>query len=237
MTISDEFWQERFAQALLQEETIQHNLNNPNLNNAERITLAKTLANLTPLCNTIRTYNNLTQQKNDAHNILSTETDKELKALATSEIASLEKQRNTSLEHIQNLMLDASEDEKIHTAILEIRPGTGGEEAALFASDLLSMYQRFSANNNYTFETVSTQQTQQGGIKEAIVTIEGHRAFARLSVESGVHRVQRIPETEAQGRIHTSAATVAVLPQTTEIEHALKEQDLRTETFRAQGWA
>ena len=235
MSTQDEFWQERFATSLLQEETTQLALNNPALPNAKRITLSKTLATLTPLCNAIRSYNNLTQQKNDTQNILSTETDKELKTLALDELSSLEKQQNTTLQHIQNLMLDASEGEEANSAIMEIRPGTGGEEAALFAADLLTMYQRFSANNNYKFETVSTQQTQQGGIKEAIATIEGPRAFARLSVESGVHRVQRIPETEAQGRIHTSAATVAVLPQTTETQLSLKEQDLRTETFRAQG--
>ena len=235
MSTQDEFWQERFATSLLQEETTQLALNNPALPNAKRITLSKTLATLTPLCNAIRSYNNLAQQKSDTQNILSTETDKELKTLALDELSSLEKQQNTTLQHIQNLMLDASEGEEANSAIMEIRPGTGGEEAALFAADLLTMYQRFSANNNYKFETVSTQQTQQGGIKEAIATIEGPRAFARLSVESGVHRVQRIPETEAQGRIHTSAATVAVLPQTTETQLSLKEQDLRTETFRAQG--
>ena len=235
MSTQDEFWQERFATSLLQEETTQLALNNPDLPNAKRITLSKTLATLTPLCNAIRSYNNLAQQKNDTQNILSTETDKELKTLAIDELSSLEKQQNATLEHIQNLMLDASEGEEANSAIMEIRPGTGGEEAALFAADLLTMYQRFSANNNYKFDTVSTQQTQQGGIKEAIATIEGPRAFARLSVESGVHRVQRIPETEAQGRIHTSAATVAVLPQTTETQLSLKEQDLRTETFRAQG--
>ena len=138
------------------------------------------------------------------------ETDKELKALAAEEISQLEKERSITLEHIQNLMLQESEEEGANTAIMEIRPGTGGIEAALFASELLTMYQRFAANNNYKFDTVSIQQNQQGGIKEAIVTIEGDRAFARLEVESGVHRVQRIPETEAQGRIHTSAATVAV---------------------------
>ncbi len=231
---SDEFWQERFATTLRQEEATQHALNNPTLPNSERITLAKTLAHLTPLCNAIRSYNNLARQKSDAQDLL-TESNKELKALASDEISTLEQQQNDSLQHIQNLMLNATDEENANTAILEIRPGTGGEEAALFASDLLTMYQRFSANNNYKFETVSTQQTQQGGIKEAVATIEGPRAFARLSVESGVHRVQRIPETEAQGRIHTSAATVAILPQSTETQQPLLEQDLRTETFRAQG--
>ncbi len=240
MSAQDEFWRERFATSLHQEETTQLALNNPKIPNPERITLAKTLASLTPLCNEIRSYNNLTQQKISAQNILAEEPDadldlsKELKALASEEIITLEKQRASILDKIQNLMLDSSEEE-INTAILEIRPGTGGEEAALFAADLLTMYQRYSANNSYKFETISIQQTQQGGIKEAIATIEGPRAFTRLSVESGVHRVQRIPETETQGRIHTSAATVAILPQTSNIQHPLREQDLRTETFRAQG--
>ncbi len=236
MSTQDEFWRERFATSLRQEETTQLALNNPTIPNAERVTLAKTLASLTPLCNEIRSYNNLTQQKTSAQNLLAEEPDldKALKSLASEEIITLEKQRTAILDNIQTLMLDSSEEE-INTAILEIRPGTGGEEAALFAADLLSMYQRYSANNSYKFEAISIQQTQQGGIKEAIATIEGPRAFTRLSVESGVHRVQRIPETETQGRIHTSAATVAILPQTSEVQHPLLEQDLRTETFRAQG--
>ena len=231
---SDEFWQARFAHTLRQEETTQLALNNPNLPNSERTTLAKTLASLTPLCNEIRTYNDLQQQQTDAQHILNTEQNAELKSLASQEISQLQHQQNTTLQHIQNLILN-TEEEDANTAILEIRPGTGGTEASLFASDLLTMYQRFSANNNYKFEPISIQPTQQGGIKEAIVTIEGPKAFAKLSSESGVHRVQRIPETEAQGRIHTSAATVAVLPHSTEIQENLKQQDLRIETFRAQG--
>ena len=235
MTVSEEFWQERFAASLLQEDVTQLALNNPNLTNKERIVLAKTLAALTPLCNAIRSHNKLTQEKEATQNMLVVETDKELKTLASEEISQLEKKRSHTLEHIQNLMLQESEEEGANTAIMEIRPGTGGIEAALFASELLTMYQRFAANNNYKFDTVSIQQNQQGGIKEAIVTIEGDRAFARLEVESGVHRVQRIPETEAQGRIHTSAATVAVLPQASSTQEPLLEQDLRVETFRAQG--
>ena len=231
----DEFWHERFVVSLVHEKTTQLTLNNPHITNAERTALSKTLAALTPLCNAIRSHINLTQEKDAAQNMLQVETDKELKTLASEEISRLEKERSITLEHIQNLMLQESEEEGANTAIMEIRPGTGGIEAALFASELLTMYQRFAANNNYKFDAVSIQQNQQGGIKEAIVTIEGDRAFARLEVESGVHRVQRIPETEAQGRIHTSAATVAVLPQASKTQEPLLEQDLRVETFRAQG--
>ena len=120
-------------------------------------------------------------------------------------------------------------------AILEIRPGTGGEEAALFASNLLRMYQRYAEVNNWSFDMIEEQQTELGGIKEVVANIRGEGVFARLKYESGVHRVQRVPETESGGRIHTSAATVAVLPEAEDVDVEINSNDLRIDTMRSSG--
>ena len=120
-------------------------------------------------------------------------------------------------------------------AILEVRAGTGGDEAALFAADLLRMYQRYADKHGWKFEIMSLSDTGIGGIKEASVEISGKAVFARLKYESGVHRVQRVPETESGGRIHTSAATVAVLPEAEEVDVHIEDKDLRIDTYRAQG--
>src|SRR5262252_229813 len=124
-------------------------------------------------------------------------------------------------------------DEK--NAILEIRAGTGGEEAALFASDLFRMYQRYAGEHRWKFEIMELSDTGIGGYREAIATVTGKNVFARLKFESGVHRVQRVPETEASGRIHTSAATVAVLPEAEDVDVRIDEKDLRVDVFRASG--
>ena len=120
-------------------------------------------------------------------------------------------------------------------AILEIRPGTGGDEASLFAADLLRMYQRYSESKGWTFEILEQQDNDLGGIKDVSVHVHGAGAFAQLKFESGVHRVQRVPETEAQGRVHTSAATVAVLPEAEEVDLIIPASDLRIDTMRASG--
>jgi peptide chain release factor 1 len=127
---------------------------------------------------------------------------------------------------------DAADDKN---AILEVRAGTGGDEAALFASDLLRMYQRYADKHGWKFEIMSVADTGIGGIKDASVEISGRGVFARLKYESGVHRVQRVPETESGGRIHTSAATVAVLPEAEEVDVQIEDKDLRVDTYRAQG--
>ena len=134
--------------------------------------------------------------------------------------------------HVLLLPKDAA-DEK--NAILEIRAGTGGDEAALFAGDLMRMYQRYAEERSWKVDLLSLSETDLGGIKEAVVQVAGKGAFARLKYESGVHRVQRVPETESGGRIHTSAATVAVLPEVEEIDVDIDENDLRVDTYRAQG--
>jgi len=131
--------------------------------------------------------------------------------------------------------MSALAQQQDRAAILEVRPGTGGEEAALFAADLLRMYQRYAEARGWAFEAVEEQQTELGGIREAVVNIRGRGVFARLKYESGVHRVQRVPTTESGGRIHTSAATVAVLPEAREVDVRVDPADLRIDTMRSSG--
>jgi peptide chain release factor 1 len=161
-------------------------------------------------------------------------TDAEMRALAEADLPAVE-ERIESLRHeIQILLLpkDAA-DEK--NAILEIRAGTGGDEAALFAGDLFRMYERYAANQGWRMEVVSASDGDAGGFKEIIASVSGKGVFAKLKFESGVHRVQRVPATEASGRIHTSAATVAVLPEAEEVDIDIRAEDIRIDTMRASG--
>jgi peptide chain release factor 1 len=160
--------------------------------------------------------------------------DAEMKALAQEEFYALKERLPAMERHVQLMLLpkDAA-DEK--NAILEVRAGTGGEEAALFAADLFRMYQRYAAARGWRFEIMELAETGLGGLKEGIANIAGAGVFARLKFESGVHRVQRVPTTEASGRIHTSAATVAVLPEAEEVDIRIEDKDLRIDVFRAQG--
>ena len=161
-------------------------------------------------------------------------TDREMRELASLEVPELE-EKIEGLERdllIALLPKDAA-DEK--SAILEIRAGTGGNEAALFAGDLLRMYERYASTNGWKVEVVSESEGEAGGYKEIIAEISGRGVFSKLKFESGVHRVQRVPDTESQGRIHTSAATVAVLPQAEEIDIEIRNEDIRVDTMRASG--
>ncbi len=160
--------------------------------------------------------------------------DAEMRALAGEELREAREQLPEIEHRLQLLLLpkDAA-DEK--NAILEVRAGTGGEEAALFAADLFRMYQRYADRHGWRFEPMQVSETGIGGVKEAIAEVTGKGAFARLKYESGVHRVQRVPETEAGGRIHTSAATVAVLPEAEEVDVTIDDKDLRIDTYRSQG--
>jgi len=161
-------------------------------------------------------------------------TDAEMRDLAREELLVLKRRLPELQERLQLLLLpkDAA-DEK--NAILEVRAGTGGEEAALFAADLFRMYQRYAELRGWRFEVMSISETGIGGFKEATAGITGQGVFARLKFESGVHRVQRVPETEASGRIHTSAATVAVLPEAEDVDVQIDEKDLRIDVFRSSG--
>ena len=158
----------------------------------------------------------------------------EMKKLAEAELDSVKKQLPILEEQVKTLLLPRDEaDEK--NAILEVRAGTGGEEAALFAAELFRMYQRYAALKGWRFEVMELSETGLGGLKEGIASISGRGVFARLKFESGVHRVQRVPATEGSGRIHTSAATVAVLPEAEEVDVKIDDKDLRIDVFRSSG--
>ena len=160
--------------------------------------------------------------------------DSELRELAEAELASLEEDKSSLEQKLKVLLLPSDPlDEK--NVIMEIRAGTGGDEAALFAGDLFRMYSRYAERNGWQIESMSSNPTELGGFKEAIVMISGDRVYSRLKYESGVHRVQRVPETEASGRIHTSAATVAVLPEAEDVDIEIDPNDLRVDVFRSSG--
>ncbi len=161
-------------------------------------------------------------------------TDSEMRALAEEELPAIDERIEALQKDMQVLLLpkDAADE---RSAILEIRAGTGGDEAALFAGDLFRMYERYAAAHGWKVELVSASEGDAGGYKEIIASVAGRGVFAKLKFESGVHRVQRVPATEAQGRIHTSAATVAVLPEAEEVDIDIRPEDIRIDTMRASG--
>ena len=193
--------------------------------------LAQEQAELEPLVETYRRYREISQALADARGLLE---DEELRDLAREEGRRLEEEQAALEEQLKRLLLprDPNDDRNV---ILEIRAGTGGEEAALFAADLARMYMRYAEAKGWKTEILSASPTDIGGYKEIILLIKGKGAYSRLKYESGVHRVQRVPVTEASGRIHTSTATVAVLPEMGEVEVHIDPKDLRIETFRASG--
>ncbi len=199
------------------------------------VRLASEYSELEPVVAAIRNYGRTVSEIGDLKQMLKDrDTEQEMRVLAEFELAELE-ERLEELEAQMQLMLlpkDAA-DEK--SAILEIRAGTGGSEAALFAGDLFRMYERYAGSHGWRVEVVSASEGEAGGYKEIIATITGRGVFARLKFESGVHRVQRVPETESGGRIHTSAATVAVLPEAEEIDVEIRNEDIRIDTMRASG--
>jgi peptide chain release factor 1 len=201
---------------------------------AEFLRLSREHAELDPLVDAWRAYQKLIADLEQARQLLETEGDAELRDLARDELRSLEAAR-TEQEHAIKLLLLPKDPNDGKNTILEIRAGTGGDEAALFAGDLLRMYLRFAERMGWKVEIMSQSEGGSGGFKEVIVLVSGKDVFAKLKFESGVHRVQRVPETEAQGRIHTSAATVAVLPEAEEVDLKIDDKDLRFDVFRSSG--
>ena len=193
--------------------------------------LAREYAELKPVVAEIEEYKATLAAREDAEAMLN---DPEMRALAEEELAEV-KERLPVLENALRLALLPKDAADARPALLEIRPGTGGEEAALFAGDLLRMYQRYAERRGWGFTITDKTETEIGGIKEVTANVTGEGVFARLKFESGVHRVQRVPETEAGGRIHTSAATVAVLPEAEEVDIQIPESDIRIDTMRASG--
>ncbi len=201
---------------------------------AEFMKLSREHAELDPLVAAWRTYEKLTSDLAQAKQMVETESDGELREMARAELTELEAKRELADQalKIQLLPKDPSDGKN---AILEIRAGTGGDEAALFAGDLYRMFSRYAERNGWKVETMSMSEGTAGGMKEVICLIEGKDVFSKLKFESGVHRVQRVPATEAQGRIHTSAATVAVLPEAEEVDVKIDEKDLKIDTYRSSG--
>lgn len=193
--------------------------------------LSREYSELKPVVEEFAAYRRLLDDLAEAEGWL---VDPEMKALAEDEIPRL-KARLPEMEQALRLALLPRDAADARPAILEIRPGTGGEEAALFAADLLRMYQRYAETKGWRFELMDFTETELGGVKEATARIEGEGVFARLKFESGVHRVQRVPATEAGGRIHTSAATVAVLPEAEDVDIEVKDSDIRIDTYRSTG--
>ena len=199
------------------------------------VKLASEYSELQPVVAKIRDYERALSEAADLDSMLDDKSvDREMRDLAEMELPDVKERIEVLEKEIQVLLLpkDAA-DEK--SAILEIRAGTGGSEAALFAGDLFRMYEGFAANNGWKVEILSASEGEAGGYKEIIATISGKGVFSRLKFESGVHRVQRVPETEAGGRIHTSAATVAVLPEAEEIDIEIRAEDIRIDTMRSSG--
>ncbi len=189
---------------------------------------------LQPVVETIKIYEDLLERRQEAKNILQNESDDELQQLAQEELKTIEQQLPEVELQLKRLLLPRDPNEG-KPVILEIRAGTGGDEAALFAGDLLRMYQRYAERKGWDFTITSYHEGSVGGFKEVIARIQGDEAYSRLKYEAGVHRVQRIPKTESQGRIHTSAATVAVLPEPDEVDIHIDPKDIKKEVFCASG--
>jgi peptide chain release factor 1 len=201
------------------------------ISGAEVVSLSREYSDLRPVVATVDSYRALVRELSEAEAMLR---DPEMRALAEEELPSL-RDRLSEAEMAVQLALLPRDAADARPAMIEIRPGTGGEEAALFAADLLRMYQRYAEGRGWRFEIIEEQTTEIGGIKEVVARVEGEGAFARLKYESGVHRVQRVPATEAGGRIHTSAATVAVLPEAEDVDVRIDPADIRIDTMRASG--
>ncbi len=194
----------------------------------------KEMGEMEPIVKKYEEYKKAKEGLRDAKDLVENETDEEMRDLAKMEINDLEEQIEKNEEELKVLLLPKDpNDEK--NVILEVRAGTGGDEAALFAQDLLRMYMRYAERHRWKTELMDVNDTGIGGIKEAVVLIKGKGAYSRLKYESGVHRVQRVPETESAGRVHTSAATVAVLPEVDDVEVDLNPNDVRVDVYRASG--
>ncbi len=193
--------------------------------------LAKEYSDLKPVVEQVQAYQKLLGDIEEAEEMLS---DPDMKDLAEEELPEL-RAAQPEAEHALQLALLPKDAADARPAILEIRPGTGGDEAALFAGDLLRMYQRYAETRGWKLEILEENATELGGIKEVVAHIKGENVFARMKYESGVHRVQRVPTTESGGRIHTSAATVAVLPEAEDVDIQIDANDIRIDTMRASG--
>ena len=225
-------------QTLLDEfAAVEQSLNDPSVVNDQRKLrdASRMYKNMQPIAEAAQQHLQLLNQYAEAELIIAdASTDKDLRDLAYEETHALESQITASEESLK-LLLIPKDPNDMKDCIVEVRAGTGGDEAALFAGDLFRMYTRFAERTDLTMEVIDFTESERGGYKEIIFSLSGNDAFGKLKYESGVHRVQRVPETEAQGRIHTSAATVAVLPEAEEVDVQINDSDLRIDIFRSGG--
>ncbi len=196
--------------------------------------VTKKLAEIEPVVEAYQAYKKLVDEERDAREMLAGDSDPEMKGMAEEEVRRLASEL-AERERALKLLLLPPDPNDTRNVVLEVRAGTGGEEAALFAAELLRMYSRYAEGRRWRVTVTDLSEAGMGGIREAVALVEGNGAYSRLKYESGVHRVQRVPATEASGRIHTSAATVAVLPEAEEVEVQVDAKDLRIDTFCSSG--
>ncbi len=227
---------QKFSEAIKRYQELNQELSKPELfNNAEKLkTLSRELSTLEPATKKITELEKIEAQIAEAKNTVQQNEDEELITIANEEINSLEELKEKLTEDIREILAPADPlDQK--NIIIEIRAGTGGDEASLFAADLFRMYSRYAENQGWKTKIMSANRIGIGGFKEVIFEISGRQVYKNLKYESGVHRVQRVPETEKSGRVHTSAATVAVLPEAEEVDVKINPEDLRIDVFRSGG--
>lgn len=217
-------------------EEINRELSNPEIfaDNKKMVKLSKELKQLQPVADLYEVHKQNTQNILDAEEMLKSETDPEMREYFENEILEGKKNKEKYEEQLKIMLLPKDENDD-KNVIMEIRGGAGGDEAALFASEILRMYTKFAEKNGWSVEVTDINETELGGVKEATILIKGTNVYEKLKFESGVHRVQRVPETETQGRVHTSTITVAVLPEMPEVELDIDEKDLKIDTLRSSG--
>ena len=214
---------------------LEKNLSSEEIDKKKYVEMSKEYSSLNEIINEAKEYSKFEDSKKDLEKIINySKTDKEIKEMAELEMGELIKKNEINEKKIKLFLLPKDEADA-KNAIIEIRAGTGGLEASLFASDLFKMYEKVSHNKKWNLEIISISKSDAGGLKEVIATIKGKNIYSALKYESGVHRVQRVPDTETQGRVHTSAATVAVLPEAEEVDVKIEDKDLRIDVFRSSG--
>ena len=214
---------------------LESDLSSTNIDKKKFVEMSKEYADLNDIIDDAKFYSSFDTEKKELEKIISDKaSDKEMIDLANNELSDLLSKNETVKKKLIIFLLPKDEADK-KNAILEIRAGTGGLEASLFAGDLFKMYEKICSNKKWILEIISISKSEAGGLKEVIASIKGKNIYSTLKYESGVHRVQRVPETETQGRVHTSAATVAVLPEAEEIDVKIEEKDLRIDVFRSSG--
>jgi len=214
---------------------LEKDLSSGDINKKNFAEKSKEYSELNEIIQQVKEYNSFENEKNELEKIINdSNNDSEIKDLAKNELKDLI-EKNGKNEKIIKIFLLPKDEADSKNAIIEIRAGTGGLEASLFASDLFKMYEKVSNKKKWMMEIISISKSDAGGLKEVIATIKGKNIYSSLKYESGVHRVQRVPDTETQGRVHTSAATVAVLPEAEEVDVKLEDKDLRIDVFRSSG--